>query len=55
MKNNKKKKQKVELWVMTPAGQMEKVMGIKMAEGQLLIPNPYYVKKTRIIERRPDT
>ena len=50
----KKKKEKIELWIMGING-MEKVCGIKQPKGQLLIPNPFYVPKTRIIEKRPDT
>jgi len=55
--NNKKqkKKQKQEIHILNPAGNLEKVSGIKMANGKLLIDNPFYTKRIPIIERRPDT
>ena len=50
-----KKKQFVSLHVLDDYGNMTKCKGLKMPNGKLLIDNPYYKKRPKIIERRPDT
>ena len=43
----KSKKRIQEIFVVNP--------GIKMANGKLLIDNPFHIKKIKQIETRPDT
>jgi len=51
----KSKKRIQEIFVVNPAGNIEKTIGIKMANGKLLIDNPFHIKKIKQIETRPDT
>ncbi len=51
----KKKKEFVRIHIIDSYGNMIKTKGLKMPEGKLLIDNPHYQKRPRIIERQPDT
>lgn len=51
----KKKPEKVEIHILDAYGNLSRQKGIKMPKGKLLIDNPYYQKRVKIIERRPDT
>ena len=51
----KSKKRIQEIFVVNPAGNIEKTIGIKMANCKLLIDNPFHIKKIKQIETRPDT
>ena len=50
-----KKKEIVELNIIDAYGNLTKVKGIKQPNQKLLIPNPYYQKRIKQIERKPDT
>jgi len=50
-----KKKEIVKLHIIDAYGNMIKVKGIKQPKGKLLIDNPYYQKRVKSIELRPDT
>ena len=51
----KSKRQIQEIFVVNPAGNIERTIGIKQPNGKLLIDNPFYIKKIKQIEKRPDT
>ena len=50
----KKKVEKVEIRILDAYGNLSRQKGVKMPNVKLIIDNPYYQKRVKIIERRPD-
>ena len=50
-----KKPQTQDINVMTREGQFKTVKGIKKPNGKLLIDNPFYQRRIKQIERKPDS